>query len=409
MIPSRELKLVQLLHRTNGLARAELSELMELNATTTTRLVGALLAEGVLRSESSSVANTRGRPTELISIHPEAAYSLGLEFGRKELTIAVVNALGDVLEWQELSKPPPFKAEKESLQGLIEKLDEFVHLKNLDWSKIKAIGAAFHDVVDAEGHWQTQDNPTAIHAEHFLVASLKRTVIVEDVSRSFAFAEYRTGAARDQTDAIYVFLGSHGVGGGIFVNNNLLKSSSGVCGELGHVVVVPEGAQCHCGSQGCLETVATHRAVVERFKERIGEGIKTTLELNNLNYSSICQGAAQGDKAAFLVLDELADYLGEALAAAINISGAPFVVIGGQLQQAGESFLHKLETVLRRRVVAPLLKSVQVRYASLPTYAGAWGAGLMALEKSLETGGFLELPADLPKNMRESAFVTSSA
>jgi predicted NBD/HSP70 family sugar kinase len=125
----------------------------------------------------------------------------------------------------------------------------------------------------------------------------------------------------------------------------------------------------------------------------VKQGVKSTLDAKKADFSAICKAAAKGDKPAYLVLDELAEAMGQALAAAINISGAPLILIGGQLQQAGDSFLRNLEAALRRRVVSALLKDIQVRYAALPAYAGAWGAALMALEQAFQEGRLLGLNA----------------
>ena len=110
---------------------------------------------------------------------------------------------------------------------------------------------------------------------------------------------------------------------------------------------------------------------------------------------------------AFLVLDELAQHLGQALAAATNISGAPLIIIGGQLKLAGDGFLRSVETALKRRVIAPLLKNIEVRYAALTPNAGAWGAASMALEKAFESGAVIELLSQKPLGEIQNSVVES--
>src|SRR5690606_9223545 len=129
----------------------------------------------------------------------------------------------------------------------------------IPWEGVRAVGLALHHIVNAQGEWLTQAD---LEGEAFpiaaeLQAALGQRVLAEDVSRAFALAERNHGAAREEPDSIYLFVGRDGVGSGIFVDGELLRSSTGVCGEIGHLAVVPGGKRCACGNRGCLETVAT--------------------------------------------------------------------------------------------------------------------------------------------------------
>jgi predicted NBD/HSP70 family sugar kinase len=318
---------------------------------------------------------------------------MGLELGRERLLAVLVNAHGSVIYNTEMAAVPPLEAVSHVVEGLAAAATKAAAAANMPWGKVVAVGIALPGVVDAMGQWSLQSTPQeeALPVTTLLRKALSRTVVAEDVSRSFAFAEQRVGKGKDQADAAYVFIGQTGVGGGIFVNHQLLKSSHGVCGEVGHVAVVPEGKQCQCGSRGCLETVATPQAVVERYQALLEQGVASFLQPSDITFQAICSAAAQGDKAAYLMLDELAQHMAKALAATINISGAPYVIVGGPLKRAGESFRYALETALKRRVVGPLLNDVSVHYAELSEFAGAWGVALQALDLALADGTFLDV------------------
>ncbi|MEM6431445.1 MAG: ROK family transcriptional regulator [Deinococcota bacterium] len=399
---ARQITALKLIHDAGGLTRAELAARLDLNMTAVIRLVTDLIEDDLLHVDADPTLDNltlqgRGRPAEILKLYPYAGYSLGLEFGRGQLTLTLTNTLGDLVAWTELDRPPVFEATADVVNILIAELHKFTSAHNVAWTRVTALGLALHDVVDAEGNWTTQHSTTPFQVMTYLYEHANLThgvpIVVEDVSRSFAFAEHKCGAARARPDFIYLFLGKQGIGSGIFVNDTLLKSSSGVCGELGHVNVVPDGKQCQCGSQGCLETVATYQAVETRFNDLVSAGVETTLDIPDISFLAICQASAQGDKAAYLVLDELASHLSYALAAAVNISGAPCVVVGGHLRHAGQGFLNILETALKRLVVGPLLKHIHISYAALPDYAGAWGASLMALEQSFARGSLIHINA----------------
>lgn len=392
---SRETQILDRIYRSKGMTRASLSEATGLGSTVVVRLVSGLVERGLLTVESKVERSSRGRPSELLRIHPEAGHVMGLEFGREHLIVVIADATGDVRHWRMIDEAPPFVASEATVDSLAGILRAEAAAFGVPWSDIRAVGLALHDIVDADGRWMTQGaldaDPLPIAA--LLEKKLQRVVLAEDVSRAFALAEHRYGAARGKADAIYLFVGGHGVGSGIFVNGELLRSSSGVCGEIGHLVVDPDGPLCICGSHGCLETVASHGRVVARFLKLAAAGVATSIDWRGaVDFATICRAARDGDKAAYLVLEELVGHLGSALASVVNISGATHIVIGGQLSSAGDPFLNGLMSELRRRVLALLARRMSVSFAALPGHAGAWGVAVQALEFALADGHFLTSP-----------------
>jgi transcriptional regulator of PTS gene len=393
---SRDAHALELVYRSGSMSRSDLGDKLGLNQTAVIRLVGQLIDDGLLTTEAKE-SKQRGRPKEQIKVSPHSRYSLGLEFGREHLILVLINALAKVEQHHIVKKPPRFEASTKTLERLIGHIQDFLELHHISSNKVVALGLALHDIVNAQSDWFVRDhfNSGSLNVVKAIKERWPLTVIAEDVSRSFAFAEQRFGSAQQKQDVLYVFLGKDGVGGGIFLNGELLKSSSGICGELGHLVVEPEGLQCHCGSRGCLETVASHQAVISSYQSIVEQGVHSSL--NKPSFANICQAASSGDKAAYLTLNRLTNHMGNALASVINISGATCVVIGGQLHLAGGVFLQELKVALRKRVISPLLKSLSLQYASLPLYAGAWGAGVLALEASIKDGSFMARDLTLSK------------
>src|SRR5690606_6109786 len=117
----------------------------------------------------------------------------------------------------------------------------------------------------------------------------------------------------------------------------------------------------------------------------VAEGVNTVVPTGDgVDFVDICRAAGAGDKAAYLVLAELSAFLGQALASVINITGATHVVIGGQLAAAGTTFLNDLASEIRQRAMTLLTRDISVVYAALPSYAGAWGVALQALETVID-------------------------
>jgi predicted NBD/HSP70 family sugar kinase len=309
-------------------------------------------------------------------------YVMGLEFGREYLMTCIVDATGQLVHSQRVNKVPPFKPHDATFDELIETVFQVASDARIAWDDVKALGLALHGVVSADGTWFIWEQAEQQYpARQRFADKLDRLIYVEDVSRAFAEAEHRFGAGVNVPDMIYVFVGSRGIGAGIFVNGVLLKNTSGICGELGHIIVDANGALCQCGNRGCLETVATHDAVLQRLRNRLRKGVISCLvDDDALTFAQLCQATDAGDKEATIALGELAGYVAGALAGTVNIVGATLILIGGQLRLAGNGFIAELGSALRQQLVPALAPRLQVGYAMLPAYAGAWGVAAQALD-----------------------------
>ena len=139
--------------------------------------------------------------------------------------------------------------------------------------------AARHDVtavgIGAAG-WIANDNATVLFSPHLawrdeplllaLSTRIDLPLYVENDANAAAWAEYRFGAARGQSVAVIVTLGT-GIGGALLIDGRVFRGAYGVACEYGHVTVVPDGLLCACGNRGCLEMYASGRALARVARE----------------------------------------------------------------------------------------------------------------------------------------------
>lgn len=102
----------------------------------------------------------------------------------------------------------------------------------------------------------------------------------------------------------------HGLGAGIILDGRVLQGRHGNIGELGHIQIDPKGKQCHCGNIGCLETLASSKALREVVAARIEKGDHTSIPRDNVTVESICEAAESGDQLAIEEIQQLGRYLG---------------------------------------------------------------------------------------------------
>lgn len=392
MYTSNNQYILQFIYEAQSATRSELTRNFDLSQATIVRLVSDLIEKGyIIEKDNDTATSGRGRPSGILGINPECGFAIGTELGRDGLIISFLSADGTLLKTYDLEGMLDFSPTTDTVDKLLEIIFQKAESLNIMQENVIAFGLAIHDLVSSSGEWiaWTHAFQPPFDVQQYLETKLNCLVQVDDVSRAFAFAEHRFGSGREKSDMIYLFVGRHGIGSGIFVNNMLLKSSLGICGEIGHVTVTDDGKLCQCGNFGCLETVATYSAIESRVKERLAAGVVSSLTFHeNLTFSDICKAYVQGDKEAHIGLSQLSRDLGKALASTINIVGSTHILIGGQLRLAGQTFIDELESVLRKQLIPGLAHRVTVGFAELPQYAGSWGIGSQVLDAVWQTGTF---------------------
>lgn len=104
------------------------------------------------------------------------------------------------------------------------------------------------------------------------------TVVENDVN-ALAVHEQMFGRGRDVSDFAAIFVGDHGVGSGLVVGGTLAHGSEGIAGEIGHLVIDPDGEKCRCGNRGCLETMVSVDAISRSLAESAGDTPRNPLRM----------------------------------------------------------------------------------------------------------------------------------
>lgn len=377
-------RVVQLVHAGTAHTRQALADALGTSVSLVSRVTSDLVRAGVLVARADEEAHGPGRPVERLTVHPEAGRTLGVEVADGRLRIVACDATGRIRGAHAEEGAGGVSAS--ALACVVEAIEAWAHPNDPSLPPVLGVGVALHDVVTADGHWLRAGTPgDPVPARRILEEALHLQVWVEDVSRAFAEAEHRFGAGRDAPDMLYLFLGRDGVGSGIFADDVPLRSRSGICGEVGHIPVVPDGARCSCGNRGCLETVATHAALLGRARAYLDQGVASELGAD-VTMPALTAAARRGDEVATLVFHDLAVHLGASLTGAISVTGATTVVLGGDVRDSGPGLAARLRQELEHSLLQSLATEVAVRYAELPETAGAQSVAMSALDAAVATG-----------------------
>lgn len=190
---------------------------------------------------------------------------------------------------------------------------------------------------------------------NMFVNELGIPVVVTNDAKAAAMGEMKYGVAVGMTNFVELTLGT-GVGSGIVANGQLIYGFDGFAGELGHMIVEPDGRPCGCGRKGCLETYCSATGVVRTAIAMLEESPETTslrdIATDKLTSYEVYKAAMAGDTMAQEVFKQTGRRIGIACAnIATFLSPEAFIFFGG-LAQAGELLLRPIEEAYNENVLS---------------------------------------------------------
>ncbi len=212
------------------------------------------------------------------------------------------------------------------------------------------------------------------------------SIYIDNDANFAAIAEYTIGSGAQADPMIMLTLGT-GVGGSVLINGSPIRGENGFAGELGHIVLNPDGPRCGCGRRGCAEALISHTGIVrtawEILRKDKGSIIWGMLdgEFGELSPKIIENAADLGDPAANKVLDITANYLGSLLADLINIFNPERIVIGGGISRWGDALINPARKIAVKNALKHLAKNVKIVRAKFYRKAGVLGAAIIAMKK----------------------------
>ncbi|MFG1766613.1 ROK family protein [Micromonospora parva] len=248
-----------------------------------------------------------------------------------------------------------------------------------------AVGIAVPGVVDeARGVavWSANVGFRDVPVRDLAVARLGLPTALGHDVRAGGLAEARLGAGRGSGHVLFVAIGT-GIAAAHVVDGMAVVGAHGAAGEIGHILVRPDGPRCGCGRPGCLEAVASAAAIGRRYAELAGQSADAAVTAAEVaeppvTAAEVAQRAATGEPLAGQVWREAIDALADGLASGQALFDVATIVLGGGLAQAGDWLLTPLRAAMRDRMT--FHREPQLVAAALGDEAGCLGAALLALD-----------------------------
>lgn len=292
----------------------------------------------------------------------------GFDLGGTQLKFGLVGQDGALLFKDKTDTPT-------TIDGLIELLKTtWRDLKGKGGGAIAACGLGFPGIFSLRER-KIFKSPNYPGLDNFdLSGALSRILDVpfwvDNDANLAAYGEWACGAGKGTQSMVLLTIGT-GIGSGIILEGKLWHGKCGFAGELGHVVVNPEGEKCKCGVRGCLETESAAPKIIKNYLE-----IKNSRE--NLSAEEVYRRAKEGEPAARQSFSRAGYYLGIGLGIVINFLNPEMILLGGGVMNSGEYLLAPALEEARKRCYAASFACCRIERAVLGNDAGVIGAAFWA-------------------------------
>jgi predicted NBD/HSP70 family sugar kinase len=349
--------------RPDGLSRAQLASVTGLTRATAGALVDELIASGLV-VESEPRRGPRGRPGSPLSLNPDGPAGLGIEINVDYVSACVVDLSGQlrVIEVESADNRAAT-----ALQAVRRAARLARSVATGSGLPIAGIAIALPGLVDGNAvlrrapnlsRWADVDIAPMLRGDLGSWAA-ELTIDVENEANLAALAQLWYGGAGSGPDFLHVS-GEIGIGAGIVLDGDLFRGVRGYAGEIGHVVVDPDGPPCHCGSRGCVEQLAGQEVLL---------GLAGCESMDEL----VLRAEAR-DPVALASLRRAGAALGLALVSTVNVLDIPTVVLGGIYARLAEWIVAPICEQLSVKTVSATWAPVDVLASTLGADAAVRGA-----------------------------------
>ncbi|HSM24163.1 MAG TPA: ROK family transcriptional regulator, partial [Anaerolineaceae bacterium] len=301
-----------------SISRADVARATNLTRTTVSDMVNGLLDEGLVE-EVGKGESIGGKNPILLSVAADSRYLIGLNLAQNKFIGAIVNLRGEIKEKIEVTVDN--NDGKKALDSVFKILDQLINqahkpvvgigvgapglINSRDGVVINAVNLDWHDLNLGELLEKKYDTPVSILND----------------SQASAIGEYVYSGTHVQEENYIVVNINQGIGAGILINGSLFQGDGGGAGEIGHVVAIENGELCRCGKRGCLETIASMKAI-----------------LKHINHNSIEEALVAfdgNDPQTREVVLQAAHYLGISLANMIGVLNIHKIILTGDVARFG--------------------------------------------------------------------------
>jgi N-acetylglucosamine repressor len=366
------------------ISRADVARETRLTRTTVSDVVSDLMAQGLVE-EVGYGPSEGGKPPILLSVADDSRHLIGIDLASDEFRGAVVNLRGQIHFQTSL---PLDGQDGDAALGVVYDLVD--RLAAATTSPLLGIGIGTPGLMDPLNgvvrravnlNWQDLPLRSLLEERYGL------PVYVANDCHVAALAEFTFGSGQGAENLVVIKI-DHGIGAGIVLNGRPYYGDTFGAGEIGHLTVVENGLLCRCGNTGCLETVASARAIVKQARAIALDDPQSVLyplatSPRALTVLRICGAALDGDEAIRQVVRAAGHYLGMVVANMVGVLSVRRIFIAGSITCLDDILLDVIREEVACRALAPVASETEIEMSTMGADIVILGASALVLIREL--------------------------
>lgn len=392
----RNLAILDILRRFGPITRPEISRVLGLNIVTVSNYIEEFINKNVVFEKEFDVSEGGRRPI-LLDINPESGIVIGVGVNLLNIVGALVDLKGKIITRSSLERKGV--GVKDIINCIIEIISQILNKAKASSEKIKGIGVGIAGIVnkkDGSIRWPEKVSSGYDYAsiyvplKNIIEKEFNLPVIIENDATAACFGEQWLDLEPGIKNLVYMF---SGVGCGIMINGEIYTGATGSAGEVSIYNPKEETPfTCQAGNPCFLKRWEIDFGMAEEARVRITQTMESTVrkerileraggKADAITIKHIFQAAKDSDPLAVELLDKAAKRLGIKAAYLVNLLNPDAVVIGGGLEDAGESFLNTVRAVVNSWAFEEMASHVKLVYSSLGENAVSLGAASLVMRQ----------------------------
>ncbi|GAB2737753.1 ROK family transcriptional regulator [Sinomonas soli] len=374
----------------SGLSRVELAQIVGLSPQTISNISRRLLDQKLI-VEAGKEGSGPGKPRTILRLNPQGMYALGVHLDPSLVTVVLLDLVGRIVE-KEMFVTPRSHEPDEVVAAIARSVEGLLGRSGIARELVAGVGVAAPGPIDLDRGavvgppllrgWVDVPLQAMVQEATGLPAIMDKDVTGAAVAETWA------GAPGGADSFAFFYLGT-GLGCGLVLGGEVYRGSSGNAGEIGHIMVDPDGPECFdgCGMRG---TIATVLEPVRLVGEAIEAGVlfplgdEPTAEDFQEAFAHLSGLAGRGDEHAVAILSAAARKLAWAAAVVGNLLDVDRMVFGGPFWAPVADFcLEVLPDMVNGLLAARGIYRVEIAGTGLGEDVGAVGAACLVLERAL--------------------------
>ena len=353
------------------LSQAQLCTLAGIGSSTASTIVARLREKGLI-IETPGHSTTRGPKPVVLELNPDCRYTVGVEINPSHLFIGLFNFKGQMKDKIRISLGSDHSLET-VLDLLSVNVPGLLNRNRIENAKVIGVGVTLSGSVSPDG-CVSLSSPLGwkdVHLKEHLQPFFEFPVSVYS-NRVRLLSEFAISADLASKNILYLNL-ADGVGSTVYMDGKLISGSTGRYGEIGHIVVEPDGPICGCGQKGCLEAFISGPALANKIRNESDKALSACFD--GTDGSDIPEeflkgwsGAAEnGDSYALALRDYVADHFAQAACMLINCYDPEVIILAGYVSlHFHEYFAERIREKMQQNVYESSLRKIQI----IPARAG---------------------------------------